>query len=600
MSPTRAGKSALGPALGALFLLVAFHILVGARFPIDPLQLGYHTIELSPSYSRFLGAYLFFGLAAATALVLAVLAARRDGLLPADLGNRLREQLLQGPDRSFVLAVSLLALAIGCLSHTWLLVRMPLTDDEAAYRLGAQILARGQLYLPPDPDQHFFDHVFVVNEDRVFVQYFLGWPALLVPAIWAGMEGYANAIFFALTLPALFLILHRLADSFWARFGCLLALTSPMFFISAGTLLSHTSCITFLAWFIYGALRCREPDAGLLWHAGTAVAFAVAFCIRPLSALGFGLPLLLGWLWDLRGRPRRLPALAAFVAPALFFALLFLWINTVLAGHPLRTAYTTFFEYRSAGLEPGLAEPELSWISLRAAVSTAAAAFHRLNFATLGWPCSWLFVFFAGSNPFRRRLLLSIFVSFLAHLPVTNVGMDTYAPMHYLELGLPMVLLTVLGIENLTLLAGKLDLTWVPTVAAAASLTVTLTAYLPYQLDAVHKVALLEKIARHSDGLIEAPAVVFVKQPYYTRHCFPGGLKTWVHQWPINDPDLSGEVLWLAHLSLAQDRELMSRRFPERKGYLATWEPESCRRLFVPVEEARPEDFPPVRGRVKL
>ncbi len=37
---------------------------------------------------------------------------------------------------------------------------------------------------------------------------------------------------------------------------------------------------------------------------------------------------------------------------------------------------------------------------------------------------------------------------FAAHLPVINVGIDTYAPMHYMELALPIVLLTLLGIEN--------------------------------------------------------------------------------------------------------------------------------------------------------
>lgn len=580
--------------------LAAFHFLVSYRFSSDHLQLGYNTVELSPGHSRFLGAYLFFGLAAVAMLVSAVMAARRDGLLAADLFQRLREKLLQGPDRKFVFAVSFLAFALGCLSHRWLLAGMPLTDDEAAYRFAAQILARGRLYLPSDLDREFFDHVFVVNDDRVFVQYFLGWPALLVPGLVAGIEAYSNAFFFALTLPALFLILRQLADPFWARFGCLLALTSPMFVISAGTLLSHTSCIALLAWFFYGALCCRQPGAGLHWQAVTATTFALAFCIRPLSALGIGLPLLGGWLWDLRLHPRRRQALVAFAAPALFLTLLFLGVNQVLTGDPLRTAYRSFFEYRIAGVEETIADRELVWVSLQSSVSSSAAAFHRLNFATFGWPSSWLFVFFASDETFRRRLLAGILFSFLVHLPLTQVGMDTYAPMHYLELGLPMVLLTVCGLQNLTRMARRFEMAELPMVTAIASAAVAILAFLPYQLDMVHKAALLEKIARHTEGQIATPAVVFVKQPYYTRHCFPGGLKTWVHQWPINDPDLSGEVLWLAHLSLARDRELMTRRFSGRKAFLATWEPNSCRRLFVPLEEAKAEDFPPVQGRVKL
>ena len=45
---------------------------------------------------------------------------------------------------------------------------MPLTDDEGVYRFAAQILARGRLYLPTDPDAAFFSHGFVVDDGRTF------------------------------------------------------------------------------------------------------------------------------------------------------------------------------------------------------------------------------------------------------------------------------------------------------------------------------------------------------------------------------------------------------------------------------------------------
>ncbi len=161
-----------------------------------------------------------------------------------------------------------MAFALGCLVYQLVLLRMPITDDEGAYRLAAQILAKGRLFLPSDPDKDFFDHVLVVNDGRTFTQYFLGWPALMLPALLVGLEGFANAFYFALAMPAIFLVLRQLAGSFWARLGSLLALSSPMLFFSAGTLLSHVSCMTALAWALYFSLRASARDAAWGWHAG--------------------------------------------------------------------------------------------------------------------------------------------------------------------------------------------------------------------------------------------------------------------------------------------------------------------------------------------
>jgi hypothetical protein len=589
------------PAGFALLLLLGFHALVAERTGLDPTSLGYHAVEVSPGYGRFLGYYLFFGLFAAAALALAL----RRGERARRLLVRLKARLEEGEDRGFVLAVALMALALGLLCRRFLLMGMPLTDDEVAYRFAAQILGEGRLYLPSDPDRAFFDHVFLVNDGRTYTQYFLGWPALMLPALLLGLEGYANAFFFALAIPAVFLVLRRLAGSFWARLGALLTLGSPMLFISAGTLLSHSSCFAALSWALLCALRCDDRDASWRWHAGFALCLGAAFFIRPLTALAIGLPLLACWFrhcwWSGEGRGRRL---LAFALPAALAAGLFFAVNAGLNGDPLKTAYQSYQQYKFQDREPRPAERELALLSPSNALSQAAAAFHRLGFAAFGWPISWLFVFFAGKGKGHGRILATIPLFFLCYLPVLHVGIDTYAPMHYVELGLPMVVLTVLGIKRSSAwLEGQArPLGSLPLELAAASALVAALGLLPYQLDGVHKAALLEKITRDAVAELPGPAVLFVKQPYYTRACFPSGLKNWVHHWPLNPPVLDEEQpIWLAHLELARDRELMARRFPGRRGFLLTWRQDSCERLFVPLELANERDFPPVAGgRVKL
>lgn len=586
------------PVLAALGLLAGLHLFVRERMPEDALATGLGALELSAPLSRFLAYYLLGGGLAALLLAWGLLR------LAPRAGEWLQERLGQGSDRRFLLAASILAFALAALAYQYLLQRMPLTDDETAYLFSSRTLAEGRLFLPSDADKDFFDHVFLVNDGRVYSQYFLGWPALLLPLLLLGLEGYANAVYFALTVPLVFLILRRLAGPTWARLGALLMLASPMLAISAGTLLAHTSCTAALAAFLYCALRCREPGASAWWSAALAATFCAAFFNRPLTAVGLGLPVLLAWLWALRRRPAGGRELLAFAAPALLGAGLFLGVNAAQTGDPLRTAYQSYLSYSTGGRDLQL-HKEMAFISVAHSVSTAVAAFFRLNFSAFGWPCSWLFVGLAGALPFRRVLLATIPSFFAANLLAVHVGIDTYAPMHFLELGLPMVLLTTLGIERTTAWAAELartseagggrrrPLAGIPLVAALASTAVAFFFFLPYQSLVVWKTARLEKISRAGAELLPAPAVIFVKRPYVELSCFRKRPDHWVHQPPINSPDLGDDRLWLLHTDLERDRELMARRFPDRAGFLLTWKPQTCIRSWVPLAEARAEDFPP-------
>lgn len=587
------------PAFAALLVLCALHAILIWRLPGDAFATGASTIEPAPHLGRILAYYLIFGGASVLLLAWGLLR-----LFP-DAATAGAARLRQGSDRSFVVAVSLLAFALGAFAYQYLLQRMPLTDDENVYRFATQILAEGRLFLPSDPDKDFFDHLFLINDGRTYTQYFLGWPALLAPFLALGLEGYANAAYLALTIPAIFLILRRLSSPLWARVGCLLAVASPMLTITAGTLLAHSSCTAALAYFLYCALRCRDDDAAWHWHAGLAATFCIAFFNRPLTALGFGLPVLASWLWDRRRSRAPLRDLLAFAVPAAAAAALFLWINAAQTGHPLRTPYQAYLSYTTGSLDDA-ERREMDYISVVHSIATTAAAFFRLNFATFGWPCSWLFVFFgAGGGPYRRVLLATVISFFASNLLTVHVGIDTYAPMHFIEIGLPLVLLTVLGLARTTGWAAALGRhlsaagaapRWspaaVPAMVAAASTAVALFFYVPYQAMVVWRSANLEKLSRGGLEQTTTPAVVFVVLPYSQNGCYWSRPLHWVRSPPINPPDLEADHLWLIHLDLDRDRELMARRFPGRHGYLLRWK-RPCVREWVPLEAATERDFPP-------
>jgi hypothetical protein len=54
---------------------------------------------------------------------------------------------------------------------------------------------------------------------------------------------------------------------------------------------------------------------------------------------------------------------------------------------------------------------------------------------------------------------------------------------------------------------------------------------------------------------------------------------------PNNDPALENETLWVNHLSVEADRELMA-RFPDRRGFLLRYE--SCLPRLDPLERLDP------------
>ena len=118
-------------------------------------------------------------------------------------------------------------------------------------------------------------------------------------------------------------------------------------------------------------------------------------------------------------------------------------------------------------------------------------------------------------------------------------------------------------------------------------MAVSLVSYVPVRFGVIADLA--ENIAMPWRALAEAEidrAVIFTPETFiaYCRHPPARG---WVFARPNNDPRLEDDVLWVNHLSQERD-ELLMRRFPDREGYVMTWDLERCRVLFLPLAELPP------------
>ncbi len=595
---------------GALLLLV----LDATRSELmGGLELDFgRTLNLpAAGHGRYLALWLFYATSAAACLTVGFVRLAGEQSRGRHPGGGQMERIVTawnaGSDRRWLVITGLLAFLIPAALRVFLLGGAPLTDDESAYRFMAEVLAQGRVYADSPPLKLFFDNRFMINDGKLYAHYFVGWPALLAPGVWLGMTGLMNAFYSALTVPALFAVLRRLTGSGWARLGTVLYLSSPMLMVAAATETAHTSCVAALAWCTLLCLKALDKDAGWWWHSAAAVVFCVAFFIRPISALGVGLPLLIWWLSGLRGTAKAARSFIAFALPAVAMAALFLTVNKLQTGSFSEVAYQRAFSYAQENdfrfsLWPedmeGDSFAELGFGGVRRSLSVLGAALFRLGVSFLGWPCSLLFALFAGRGRLRGVLALSV-VSFLAlHFFTNNVGIDTFAPMHYFELAWPLLVLSVCGLEKLSATLARFGThgALLPAAAAGALVITSLLSYVPVRFAAISRIA--DNVAMPWQAHREAGlgrSVVFAPEPFIL-YCRSRPATGWVFVRPNNDPSLDNDVLWVNHLSLEKDR-LMMRSFEDREGYVMAWD-QSCRVVFLPLDRLAPGSFPdaPVSG----
>jgi hypothetical protein len=556
----------------------------------------------APLYARFVGAYTFTGLIAAVMLAVGM-AMLVSGADPRGRTDRI---LSAGSDVSWVAVAAGLAFLVPVMIRAHVLQGMPLTDDEGCYRFSAQLLASGRLYAPSPPMKLFFDRVFVINDGHFYTQYPLGWPLLMVPGLLVGLSGYMNAVYAALTIPPLFLVIRRHIGSRWARLGAILWVLAPFLMIGAATELSHTSCVMALAWAWWLALRSR--DRGSVWpDALCATMLGLAFTIRPAVGASLGGAITGIWAWGLVRRPgNRARRLVAFALPALVMASLFLGVNAAQTGSPFELAYTRWREYarennyRFSDIGPSLV-PELQFADLSGVASGAVAAAWRFDAALFGWPLSLIFVPLAG----RRRGAgqgWAAAAGFLGvHAFVGTAGIDSFGPVHFYELGLPAVVLTVHGVRRATAWARWIESrrcattvrrygargVWrlLPLAGVVAFTALSLSCYVPVRARALMRVTSGVRLPLEMVKSARLKAAIIFSPAHYWLPCVSWPTKGFVYWPPMNDPDFVSPVLWANHISGAQDRALMH-LFPGRTGYVMAWT-ERCRPILLPLDDPR-------------
>jgi hypothetical protein len=564
----------VGFFLAAVLVMVAFHLVGTAYangFALDLGSLNFPT----PGYLTAAALWMPFGALAAILLAFAIV----HGAGRSDRAQRLQAEWESLSDRRFLAWTMTAAVVIPFVIRRWMLHDAPLTDDESAYRFGAELLASGRLWAQSPSMKLFVDQNFIINDGRLYPAYFIGWQALMAPGVWFGATSLMNPLYSALTVPALIGVLTSLVGRSWARAGAVLFLAAPFIQITAATQLSHTTCLMALTWCLWMYLKLAETPASLRHHAAFAFAFGVAFCVRPQSTVPIGLPLLVAWaliIWRLDATTRA-RAVAAFAAPAGALALLFLGVLWAQNGSPWKIGYVRSAEYiienrfrfTTFVTVDHNALPGFSFSQLGLSIARAASGLFRLNLDLFGWPSSLALLLFArpSASSGTRILWGMVGVSLVVQLFQNDWGIDTFGPVHALELALPILCLTIVGARYLS--------HWSVSSGFGAALLAALiltawTGFVPIRLQAVRQIAAHLNVAfRAPEKVGLTRAIIFAPRPF-APPC-GGAPKHFVFFRPTNDPDLTNDILWVNNVGPEENRRFVETLGGNKPGYTMRW-----------------------------
>jgi len=360
------------------------------------------------------------------------------------------------------LALVVLAVIAGTLVSLRVFQAIPHLEDEFANLWQAQVMADGKAFLPSPTYPGSTLVPFVIDyQGRRFGKYPPGWPAMLSLGARLDLTWLVNPLLAGLALWLTYQLAKRWLPAGLAWLAAGLLLSSPMFLMLSGTLMSHNlSLVLSLAIALAWVDLFFQPDGSahpMLAVISAGASLGLLALTRPLTAVGVALPLVVhAVVLFFRSPPSRRRLLAIAGLAVALAALLPLW-QYALTGDPLLNPYTLWWPYDRIGFGPGHGVTAAGHSLWQAYVNTRFSLRAGLHDA-FGWPyLSWLFLPLGAVALWKQRggwLTLALLPSLVLVYGAYWIGSWLFGPRYYYE-ALPM--LAVLSAAGVGWLGG-----WLP------------------------------------------------------------------------------------------------------------------------------------------
>ncbi len=511
---------------------------------------------------RILTVYVFPGLIfLATGLVCFLYAAQLEKT--DKIGKRLLA--VAGKASPWIVFPVILIIAVFVLKETGL------TDDEDVYLFQARILADGHLTAPAHPLKEFFDNVFLINEDRMYGQYPVGHPLMLVPGVWVGFPYLMPAVMGLLVV----LFSRKFAAEYYGKttgnITAVLYLCSPFFLFTFAALGSGVSAIFFITilFLLFLSLE-QNPDKRRMVKLFAAGFIGVwMYNIRPTVSVTHSLPILAaGFLNEIR-KPQKKKLLMLFAGGAVSLVLI-ASLNWIMNGHPLYSGYYKFW-MEEVELTEAIGFGKYPWgieHTPQLGFNNAVINFLRLNFWLFGGPFTLValisYILFSKKRKFNIFLIAPVIFSFALYFFYFWAGTNDTGPILYVETLPCLIILSARGIRSLAdIISKKARLSAYATAIALTLAVFTGSLFYDYaQADALKNlVRKINTVYRKVSEEGVKKGLIFVK--YYIGTGFQ---ESWVATLKNNAPDFSDDVIYARDLGHEKNLELME-YYDDRPAY---------------------------------
>ena len=233
--------------------------------------------------------------------------------------------------------------------------RLPHLEDEVAYLYQAKIFSRFDLVIEtPQPRRAYWQPFVIDHNGTRFSKYTPGWSGLLSLGIHLGQTWVVNAFFSALTVALTFRLGTMLFNRDVGLIAGGLVAFSPMALLLNASLMGHTAAIFFTTLFILAYLKLERTHT-IKWGAIAGIALGVVVIMRPLTAIGIGVPFIV-WsvirvfsaLFERKLFQTLLPLMMLSVC-TLFIGSAVPIYNNAATGEPAKNLYTFVWDYDQLG-----------------------------------------------------------------------------------------------------------------------------------------------------------------------------------------------------------------------------------------------------------
>jgi len=227
---------------------------------------------------------------------------------------------------------------------------IPHIQDEIDYLFQAKIFKSGRVYVPSPCAKEFFDFAHMINNGKWYSQYTPGYPFLLLIGLLIQAPWLVNPLLAAISIIIFYFLGKEIFNSSVGILASVLGAVSIWFLVMSSTMMSHTSSLCFISFFLLFVFRSlKNPSITNGLFAGLGL--GMAFLIRPYNAVLLSLPFLLYYAVKIiRDLKKNLRNAAAFVLITLALLSVLLIYNQMTNGHPLRMGYlVSYGEEHSLG-----------------------------------------------------------------------------------------------------------------------------------------------------------------------------------------------------------------------------------------------------------